>query len=135
MEQAQALNNERLRDLILGTFDGAPAVFRPCAYYDATLDCIRVITRDCSVSEWRVSPRLTVLEDNYADPDAGRELYVGFTVKGARHFCEQQGIDLSVPVNLSALLDKILAESSEDSVRLAVQAVAKPLVQQERSDG
>lgn len=118
----------KVAGLVSAMFDGPIGEFRPCAYYDEPLDCIRVIARDCSVNEWRVSRLLTVLEDNYPDPEAGREVYVGFTIKGARHFCQQQGIDLSTPVQLSELLDKILAQSSEDSVRLAINAVARPLV-------
>ena len=107
---------------------GEMGVFRPCAYYDDELDCIRVIARDCSINEWRVSKRLTVLEDNYPDPEHGRDLYVGFMIKGARHFCQQHGIDVAEPVQLVELLDRVLAESDEDAVRLAINAVAKPLV-------
>ena len=122
-----------LSDLVVkSTFGGEMCEFRPCAYFDEPLDCIRVIARDCSVTETRVSPRLTVLEDNYADPGAGRELYVGFTIKGAKHFCQEQGIDLTVPVSLSELLDKMLAESAEPFVRMAVEAIARPLVQDKK---
>lgn len=131
MEQTQTMTPEgqQLRDLVFGAFNGgAPPEFRPCAYFDEALDCIRVMARDCSVSETRISPLLTILEDNYPAPEAGRELYVGFTIKGARHFCQEQGLDLSVPVKLTEILDRILAESSEMAVRLAVQAIARPLV-------
>jgi hypothetical protein len=56
--------------------------FKPVAYYDERLDCIRVITRDCSVSEIRVDAFLTLAEDNH--PASGANVldrYVGFTVK------------------------------------------------------
>lgn len=120
---------------IFATFGREPQGFRPCAYFDEPLDCIRVIARDCSVTETRISRVLTILEDNYPAPNGGRELYVGFTIKGARHFCQQHGIDLSVPVKLTELLDRILEESSNDessrvAVHLAVQAIARPLVQE-----
>jgi hypothetical protein len=130
MEQAQAMmpDREKMKELVLATFDGRIGEFRPCAFFDEPLDCIRVIVRDCSTTEIRVGPLLTVLEDNDADPKPGRELYVGFTIKGARHFCQQQGIDLAAPVQWSELLDRILAESSDTAVRLAVNAIAKPLV-------
>jgi hypothetical protein len=118
----------RMKELVLATFRDKVGEFRPCAFFDEPLDCIRVIARDCSTTEIRVSPLLTVLEDNDADPRAGRELYVGFTIKGARYFCQQQGIDLTAPVQWSELLDRILAESSDTAVRLAVNAIAKPLV-------
>ena len=125
--QAQTMTVDILGDLVRNAFGGNPGEFRPCAFFDEPLDCIRVIVRDCSVTEWRVSRELTVLEDNYADPATGRELYVGFTIKGARHFCQQHGVDLSVPVRLSELLDKILAASSEDAVRLAVLSIVSHL--------
>jgi len=128
MSVEQSAEETVMGDLLKAAFVGMVAEFRPCAYYDEPLDCIRVIARDCSVNEWRVSRLLTVLEDNYPNPEAGRELYVGFIIKGARHFCQQQEIDLTTPVQLSELLDRILAESSEDAVRIAVNAVAKPLV-------
>ena len=108
---------EKMRELVPATFDGKIGEFRPCAFFDEPLDCIRVVVRDCSITEIRVSPLLTVLEDNDADPKAGRELYVGFTIKGARHFCQQQGIDLTAPVQWSELLDRILAESPDTAVR------------------
>jgi hypothetical protein len=133
MDQAQAMMPQaRVASLMKKDFDGAAGEFRPCAYFDEALDCIRVISRDCSVMETRVSPLLTVLEDNYANPSKGRELYVGFTIKGVRHFCQQHGIDLNVPVKLTELLDKILEESPEPFVRMAVNEVARPLVEKDK---
>lgn len=126
--QIQEMTPEGVGAAMRARFGSASYEFRPCAFFDEQLDCIRVVARDCSVSEWRVSPLLTVLEDNYADPEAGRELYVGFVVKGARHFCREQGMDLTVPIQMSELLDKILNESPEDVVRLAINAIARPLV-------
>jgi len=132
MDQIQDVTPESVGEHVRAAFGGRPE-FRPGAYFDEDLDCIRVRVRDCSVTEWRVSPQLTVLEDNYADEASGRELYVGFTIKGARHFCREHGIDLSVPVKLSKLLDRILAESSEGAVRVTINKIAKPLVEREKS--
>jgi hypothetical protein len=37
------------------------AEFRPIAYFDRNMDCIRVLTHDCSVTEHRISEYFTVL--------------------------------------------------------------------------
>jgi hypothetical protein len=100
--------------------------FRPCAYFDDSLDCIRVITRDCSILETRINQYMTVLEDNYEKADDQK--YVGFTVKGARHFCQEHGFDLSVPVNIGKVLDQIFASSPEPAVQMSIRLVARPLI-------
>jgi len=111
-------------------FSGEPGEFRPCAYFDDRLDCIRVIVRDCSVLETRVHERLTVLEDMYYP--AGRKQYVGFTVKGARHFCRENGISLAAPIAVGKLLDAILAAFPEPAVQIFVNGVARELVKEEK---
>ena len=68
-----------------------PNPFRPMAYYDKHLDCIRVEIRDCSITEHRCGEILTVLEDNHPENDQGK--YVGFTIKGVGHVFEE----LSLP--------------------------------------
>ena len=117
----------QVKEAFTGTKSGE---FRPCAYFDERLDCIRVITRDCSVLETRINPVLTLLEDNYY-PQSGGQRYVGFTIKGASHFCYEHGISLSAPVNISKLLDVIAAMFPETLVQLAVDGVAKPIVQKD----
>lgn len=71
--------------------------FRPCALFDEKLDCIRVIARDCSVTEIRIDEALTVLESNVNGK------YVGFTIKGAKHFCKRHNLPLVGPVKLADL--------------------------------
>lgn len=107
-------------------FGGEFSQFRPCAYFDESLDCIRVIARDCSILETRIDQRITVLEDNYEESDD--EKYVGFTVKGARHFCQEHGFDLNFPVSIGNVLDKIMATSPEPAVEMAIRLVARPLM-------
>jgi len=107
--------------------------FRPCAYFDERLDCIRVVTRDCSVLETRINPVLTLLEDNYHSESKGKR-YVGFTIKGASHFCHEHGISLAVPVNIGKLLDAIAAQFPDTLVQLAVE-IAKPIVQEQPEIG
>jgi hypothetical protein len=112
-------------------FGGKPGKFRPCAFFDDRLDCIRVIARDCSVLETRVNQFITILEDNYYS-ETDEKQYVGFTVKGARHFCKQHNLNLSYPIEMSALLDAILASSPDVAIQLFVNAIARPLVKEEK---
>jgi hypothetical protein len=112
-------------------FAGKPEKFRPCAFFDDRLDCIRVIARDCSVLETRINKFITVLEDNYCE-ESGEKRYVGFTVKGARHFCQEHAFDLSTPIEMTALLDAILDSFPEVAVELFINAIAKPLVKAEK---
>jgi hypothetical protein len=119
---------DKLGALVRESFGGASGEFRPCAFFDVRLDCIRVIARDCSVLETRINPYLTVLEDNYYQ-GVGRKQYVGFTVKGARHFCSEHGLSLAAPIEMSALLDAILKAFPDLAVEFFVNGIARPLVQ------
>jgi hypothetical protein len=105
--------------------------FRACVFFDVRLDCIRVIARDCSVLETRINEALTVLEDNYYH-ESGKKRYVGFTIKGAAHFCKEHGFDIAVPVNISQLLDVILAAFPGKMAELAVDGIARPLVEEQQ---
>ena len=122
---------EEIAAQVKEAFAGKPGKFRPGAFFDDRLDCIRVIARDCSVLETRVNRLITVLEDNYYT-ESGDKQYVGFTVKGARHFCKEHNLDLSAPIEMSALLDAILASFPDVAVQLFVNAVARPLVKEEK---
>ena len=104
--------------------------FRACAFFDIRLDCIRVIARDCSILETRINEVFTVLEDNYYQ-ESGKKRYVGFTIKGAAHFCKQHGFDISVPINIGELLDAILTSFPSKLAELAVDGIARPLVVEE----
>jgi hypothetical protein len=118
---------EEISVLVRASLRGAPGQFRPGAFFDDRLDCIRVITRDCSVLETRVNEYLTVLEPNYAkenDPTP----YVGFTIKGARHFCDETGLNLSAPIRASQLLDAILKFFPDAFVEVFVNGIARPLL-------
>jgi hypothetical protein len=120
---------EKDGNTLQAAFAGTTGPFRPCAFFDDRLDCIRVIARDCSVLENRINPALTVLEDNYSQ-DADRTRYVGFTLKGARHFCSGNGFDLNAPIEISALLDAVLR--SFPGIAVEMFAIARPLVKDEK---
>ena len=96
--------------------------FRPCAWFDSPLDCIRIVVRDCSHSEIRINRFLTVLEANYSNEPE----YIGFTLKGMRHLCKEHGIRLDTPVKLAQLFDVILRDS-EPLIRPTYYMVVKPL--------
>jgi hypothetical protein len=57
-------------------------VFRPVAYFDKHMDCIRVLTHDRSVTEHRINEFYTLYETNFPGPFDPK--YVGFTIKGIR---------------------------------------------------
>jgi|SRR5437867_3666064 len=121
--------SDEIKALVADAFSGSSGGFRPCAFFDEGLDCIRVIVRDCSTLEERISDRVTVLLDNYY-PGPGRRQYAGFTIKGARHFCLENNISLEVPVKISDILNVLMARSPEIVVQWFVDQVAKPLVQE-----
>ena len=121
--------SDDIRTLVREAFSGQRGEFRPCAFFDDRLDCIRVMVRDCSVLEERISARVTVLLDNHY-PGPGRRQCVGFTIKGARHFCLENSIPLGAPVRISTILDALTARSPEIVVQWFIDFVAKPLIEE-----
>jgi hypothetical protein len=51
-------NAAEIDDFVTASFREAINEFRPCAFFDDRLDCIRVIARDCSTREDRISDSL-----------------------------------------------------------------------------
>jgi hypothetical protein len=121
---------EEIGTQVRKAFKGEPGEFRACAYFDDRLDCIRVIARDCSVLETRLNERLTILEDMYY-PE-GRRRYVGFTIKGASHFCRENNLKFSAPIRLTTLLDAVLQRFPETPVQIFIDGVARALVEDEK---
>ncbi|MCZ6804862.1 MAG: hypothetical protein O7D86_13285 [Proteobacteria bacterium] len=108
----------------------ANAKFRPFAYYDKHLDCIRVVTRDCSVCESRIDHIFTILEDNY--PKTDQYKYVGFTIKGVRHLLQNIGIIGGPHIAVTKILDSIVNSYPEGTVDLVVNTIARPIAETER---
>ncbi len=80
--------------------------FKPVAYYDKHMDCIRVMTHDRSVTEHRINRFFTVHECNHRgshDPE-----YVGFTIKGVRHMFDKIGLPLDGVYKLAEVIDKLV---------------------------
>ena len=118
---------KNVADKVRSLFSDEPSIeFKPFAMFDEPLDCIRVIVRECSITETRINSLLTVLEDNYPEPE--QQKYVGFTIKGARHFCISQKLPSSGAVSLTAILDQILKTFPEPVVDLCVNAVARTIL-------
>jgi hypothetical protein len=82
------------------------AEFRPVAYYDKHMDCIRVVTHDRSVTEHRINEFFTLHEPNHRlqlDP-----VYVGFTIKGIRSLFSDVGISLDRSYKLAEIIDRLV---------------------------
>ena len=125
-------SKDELTTIIKTTFSEDLNEFRACAFFDRRLDCIRVFTRDCSVTEERINDWLTVLVDNYPPP--GTNKFVGFTIKGVRHFCREYGLRTLGPISVSTLLDALIASSPDAIVEIVVNKFARPLIEQESLD-
>ena len=95
--------------------------FRPFAYWDKHLDCIRVQIRDCSVTETRVNRIFTVLKANHCDYD----LDVGFTIKGVRHLFHEMGIPLSGVIRMSDLIHAIVEAFPEQTVKNVTETLSE----------
>jgi hypothetical protein len=86
--------------------DHPPKAFRPCAYYDEHLDCIRVQTRDCSFIEIRVNTLFTIYQANHLE----RVEYIGFSIKGIRYAFEKTELskEKERPFILAEIIDVII---------------------------
>ncbi len=107
--------------------EGAGKKFKPLAYYDEQLDCIRVLTKDCSVFETRIDEYFTILDSNH--PKNGDKL-VGFTIKGVAHLFRQIDVEIGQITNVTDLLDKI-AKSMPSAVSVIATGLKERLEKQE----
>ncbi|WP_165741625.1 hypothetical protein [Candidatus Thiosymbion oneisti] len=121
----EAAGLESLRAFVAENFQE----FRPFAYYDKHLDCIRVQIRDCSVAEERLSRIFTILKPMHAETLE----YVGFTVKGVCHLFDRLGIEPSGVIRLAEILDEIVKKFPDRAVRLVKEEVMRNRVMQELS--
>lgn len=99
---------------ILSLMDTEIGVFRPIAYFDKHLDCIRVKFMDCRVVEVRLNCFLTMLTRPNSD---GHTSNVGFTIKGIAHLFEQIGLQREGIYSLVYILNKILAKYPDQAVK------------------
>jgi hypothetical protein len=80
--------------------------FRPVAYFNIHMDCIRIELRDCSFTEERVNKHITLLEDNYPGPH--REVVAGIMIKGIKHLFIECGLRLEGIVQVTTILDQLV---------------------------
>ena len=120
----QALLNE-MRELAKA--EGLAGDFRPFAYYDKHLDCIRVQLFDCSFTEKRLNRFVTVLNANHE----AEERLAGFNIKGVRHLFEQLGLSATAVHRMTAVIDS-LAKFYPDSVLEQVKRHFRPVLDEEQ---
>lgn len=75
--------------------------FRPIAYYDKHLDCIRVQIVDGSFTEHRMNRFLTILKKNHIESTAP----AGFNIKGVRYLFEELKLDPTRVHKLTSIID------------------------------
>lgn len=103
--------------------------FQPFASYDQSLDCIRVVVRDCSVTEFRINQWITVLHDN--DPTS-EPSPIGFTMKGIRAQLSKNG-EMDGVVKLTELFDSLVKLAPTETM-LHIVSMLKKLTQQRGID-
>jgi hypothetical protein len=82
------------------------AQFRPVAYFDKHMDCIRVVTHDRSVTEHRIDEFYTLHEVN--NPGPFDPQYVGFTIKGVGRLFAEVKLPLDRSYRLAEIIDRIV---------------------------
>jgi hypothetical protein len=101
--------------------------FRPIAYYDKHLDCIRVQIRDCSVTEQRLNRFFTILKPMHPnEPEhAGLPEYVGLNIKGVRHLFERLGLKPKGVVRLVEILDRMVKMFPDRACKIVEEEVSR----------
>jgi hypothetical protein len=108
-------------DIILSGRQVAP--FKPVAYYDKHMDCIRIELRDCSITEERINSVLTVLHDNYPGP--GQDDRAGLMLKGMKHFFSTWGMEMDGIVLVTTILNQLLEKLPHDQENIRpIQKIA-----------
>jgi hypothetical protein len=102
------------------------AQFKPFAYYDKHLDCIRVQVRDCSFIEQRKNRIFTVLKANHTKEGS----LVGFNIKGVRHLFEQIGLNRQACYKLADVMDAIVRFFPEATVK-EIAAQLSPVIKEQ----
>ena len=92
--------------------------FKPIAYFDKHMDCIRVLIQDVSITEERLSKYFTVAKPNHGG-FGGR--HVGFTIKGVAHLFNEAGLHLSGVQTLVTILDEIVKAVPHSAVKKVVE--------------
>ena len=107
--------------------------FKPFIQYDEELDCIRVVTADCSVTEVQLqnSP-LVLLERNHIED--GQARFIGFHIEGGRKLCKENDLKSKGLVSVSDILLFISLKNSQPRVKAAIREIANPILQDNHID-
>jgi len=116
--------NENATAFIASLGDGSE--FRPFAYYDKHLDCIRVQLLDCSFKEERKNKIITVLSANHTE----QNFFAGFNIKGVRYIFEKMGLSTVGVYKLTDLVD-LLVKFFPDAAIKHVQDVFRPILREQ----
>ncbi|MEQ1561231.1 MAG: hypothetical protein ABL899_00745 [Nitrospira sp.] len=95
--------------------------FRPTAFYNESLDELRVVVADCSVTEVPITPYISLLERTH--PEDGQLSHVGFCVHRASFFRGESESSLVRIEDVLIRLSKI-----DSRALLAILDVAVPLL-------
>lgn len=99
--------------------------FRPVAYFDKHLDCIRVQLKDCSFTEHRLNQYWTELRENH-----GSNSFVGCNIKGIRYLFKKLGLQTSGVIKLTALIDGIV-KMYPDASAITIKKSLAPILREE----
>lgn len=97
--------------------------FRPVAYYDKHLDCIRVQIKDCSFTEKRLNSIFTILEVNHVDIKE----YAGFNIKGIKYLFKKVGLPDNGVIKLAQVIDAIVKIYPDWAIKYIRENFKKPL--------
>lgn len=111
------------------SLEGGDGDFRPFAYYDKHLDCIRVQVTDCSFKEERKNRIITVLTANHVEQNS----FVGFNIKGVKYLFEEMGLPVSGVIKLTDLIDKLVQFFPDAAVKHVQEAFRPILTEQDLS--
>jgi hypothetical protein len=112
-------------------FSDRIAEFRPFAYYDKHLDCVRVHLHDCSAVEVRKTRIFTVMRALHSNGNVVQDDFVGFNIKGVRHLFREVGLafmDRQACVMVADALSAIVARFPDKDGR-EVEAKVLPFLQ------
>lgn len=86
----------------------------PFATFDPHMDCIRVIVRDCSTFERRMTDWITLVYDNY--PEDEQSALVGVVIKGFHHLLRQLELPEKGVVRVTIILDRLVKKFPDATV-------------------
>jgi hypothetical protein len=98
--------------------------FKPCAYFDKHMDCIRVLIQDVSITEVRLNEFFTVARANRGIR-AGTN--VGFSIKGVAHLFNEMKLPLRGVYEMVSILDNIVKTMPHTAVKRVLEEFAPVL--------